>query len=233
MAADLSDLEKTIGHNFKDSTLLRQALVHASAINTHQDRTDSNERLEFLGDRILGLAIANMLYNRFRHEEEGALSRRFTALVRKEALARIAGQIALAPYLVLSQGEEDSGGRENPALLADACEALIAALYIDGGFETAERFIKAHWRDLLDEDPTPPKDSKTALQEWSQSRDLGLPEYTVVDQSGPSHAPTFTISVSVKGYADQQASGPSKRRSEQDAAAAMLDQITGNETTQD
>lgn len=229
MPDDLSPLEKTIGHTFNDPSLLQHALIHASSINQPDSRTESNERLEFLGDRVLGLVIANMLYKRFQHEDEGALSRRLTALVRKEALARIADTIELSSYLTLSQGEEESGGRNNPALLADACEALIAAIYLDAGLVPAQRFIEDNWQGLLDEDPTPPKDAKTTLQEWTQAQNLGLPEYRVAGQSGPPHAPTFTIAVSVKGYPDQDASGPSKRRAEQDAAEAMLAYVTGND----
>jgi len=223
-------VEKQIGYTFSDPTLLQQALTHASSITHHDTRSESNERMEFLGDRVLGLIIADMLYQRFSHEDEGALSRRLTALVRMEALARIAERIDLAPSLTLSPGEDVTGGRENPALQADACEALIAALYLDGGLDAARQFIEGNWQHLLDEDPTPPKDAKTALQEWTQARDLGLPEYSVSAQSGPSHAPTFTIAVSVKGYSDQKATGPSKRRAEQDAAAAMLMHIAGLDT---
>jgi len=225
----LTSLEKRIGHIFNDPSILRQALTHASNASAPDARTESNERMEFLGDRVLGLTIANLLYHHFTNEEEGALSRRFTALVRKEALARVAQRINLAPHLIMSQGEDETGGRENPALLADACEAVIAALYLDGGIDTARTFIEANWQELLEEDPTPPKDAKTALQEWTQARTLGLPEYILKDQSGPPHAPVFTIVVKVVGYPDQFASGPSKRRAEQDAAAAMLQHIT--ETT--
>jgi len=229
MDNDLSSLENRIGHSFNDPSLLHHALTHASSINQPDSRSESNERLEFLGDRVLGLVVADMLYKRFRYEEEGALSRRLTALVRKEALARIAEHIDLASYLTLSQGEEESGGRENPALLADACEALIAAIYLDGGIVPAQRFVHDNWTGLLDEDPTPPKDAKTALQEWTQARNLGLPEYRVSGQSGPPHAPTFTVTVSVTGYPEQNSSGPSKRRAEQDAATAMLAHIAGME----
>jgi len=223
----LKSLQQRIGHLFNDASLLHQAVAHASSSNQPDARTESNERLEFLGDRVLGLVIADMLFKRFRHEDEGALSRRLTALVRKEALARIATRIDLAPCLTLSQGEEDTGGRKNPALLADACEALIAAVYMDGGLDAARQFIENNWQDLLDEDPTPPKDAKTALQEWTQARELGLPKYEVSGQTGPSHAPIFSITVSVRGYHDQNATGPSKRRAEQDAADAMLKHVAG------
>lgn len=230
MTDALTSLEQRVGHTFSDQTLLQQALTHASRTGMADARTDSNERMEFLGDRVLGIIIADLLYRQFSNEDEGALSRRFTALVRMEALARVAGDIDLAPHLEMSQGEAETGGRDNPALLADACEALIAALYLDGGLETARRFVETHWQELLEEDPTPPKDAKTALQEWTQSKGLGLPEYAVVDQSGPSHAPVFTIAVTVGGQQDQRASGPSKRRAEQDAAAAMLAGIADTNT---
>lgn len=222
----LKPLEKRIGHSFSDPSHLEQALIHASNSGTPDARMESNERMEFLGDRILGLIVADLLYRRFTNENEGALSRRLTALVRMEALARIADQIGLGRYLVMSPGEEESGGRDNPALLADACEALIAALYLDGGLKAATWFVETNWQALLEEDPTPPKDAKTALQEWTQARGLGLPEYVLADQTGPSHAPEFTIAVKVSGQPDQLASGPSKRRAEQDAATAMLSHVT-------
>jgi len=225
MNKTLSSLEQQIGYSFRDATLLEQALTHASRTSSTKGRFTSNERLEFLGDRVLGLVIAQLLYERFPDEEEGAMSRRFTALVRMEALARIADSIDLRVYLNLSRSEDETGGRDNPAIQADACEALIAALYLDGGIAPVQKFIQTHWEDLVKEDPTPPKDAKTALQEWTQARDLGLPEYTVTNSEGPSHAPIFIISVDVIDFPTQRGEGTSKRKAEQSAAEAMLNYI--------
>ncbi len=225
MSDRLHLLQERIGYQFNDGELLTLALTHASRTSA-LDRTSSNERLEFLGDRVLGLVIARMLYDEFQAEEEGALSRRFTALVRKESLARIAGSLELHDYLILSRSENDMGGRDNPAILADACEAVIGAMFMDGGYEVAQKFVEDNWAPLLEEDLTPPKDAKTALQEWSQGNDLGLPEYAVVRTSGPSHAPIFHISATVDGVTPQIAEGTSKRRAEQAAARMVLDHIS-------
>ncbi len=228
MTDELSKLEHAIGHLFKDRDLLQKALTHASVTTSQRERISSNERLEFLGDRVLGLVIAKLLYIQFSGEEEGALSRRFTALVRMEALARVGANIGLGAYLDMSRGENDSGGRENPALLADACEALIAAMYLDGGLDVAQGFILTHWADLLKEDPTPPKDPKTALQEWAQGKNLGLPVYATLERTGPSHAPSFVIAAQISGLPDQSGQGTSKQKAGQAAAQAMLDYIASH-----
>ncbi|MBT4888192.1 MAG: ribonuclease III, partial [Rhodospirillales bacterium] len=220
MNKKLATLEKRIGYSFQDAKLLEQALTHASRTSSTKGRSISNERLEFLGDRVLGLIIAELLYQRFPDEEEGAMSRRFTALVRMEALSRIAESIDLSAHLNLSRSEDETGGRDNPAIQADACEALIAALYLDGGIAPVQKFIQTHWEGLVKEDPTPPKDAKTALQEWTQGRELGLPEYKVADREGPSHAPVFIISVDVIDFPTQNGKGTSKRKAEQVAAEA-------------
>ncbi|MBT3557037.1 MAG: ribonuclease III [Rhodospirillales bacterium] len=226
MTDSLQTLQTRIGYQFNDVDLLNLSLTHASR-TLARDRTSSNERLEFLGDRVLGLVVAAMLYERFPNEEEGALSRRFTALVRKESLARVATDLNIHEDIILSRAENDTGGRDNPAIMADACEAIIGAMFLDGGYDAAQSFIKINWEPLLEEDLTPPKDAKTALQEWSQGRDLGLPEYKVVETSGPSHAPNFHISAIVEGMPVQIAEGTSKRKAEQAAARLVLDHIDG------
>lgn len=212
-------LEAAFGHRFNDPSLLDLALTHRSAMFAGGR---SNERLEFLGDRVLGLVVADMLCRRFPEEDEGALARRFAVLVGRDALSRVATDLDLGTYLILSSGEEDSGGRDNPALLANACEAAIAALYRDGGLAPAARFIEARWTPLLAADLEPPKDPKTALQEWVQARGLPLPEYREIDRTGPPHAPVFTIEVSIPGHQSAQAAGASKRIAERNAAADML-----------
>lgn len=221
-----------LGHEFTRPGLLDQALTHASSSGrqgggraSSGDGGASNERLEFLGDRVLALIVADMLLARFPEEDEGRIAQRHSALVRREALARVAGAIDLGVHLRLSRGEAATGGRNNPALLADAMEAVIAALYQDGGLEAARRFIEAHWRGLLEETPEPPKDAKTELQEWAQARGLGLPEYREAARSGPAHAPSFTCEVSVAGYPSVAADGPSKRAAEQRAAEELLERL--------
>ncbi|MDP6573481.1 MAG: ribonuclease III [Rhodospirillales bacterium] len=223
MGDQLERLEKTLGHRFTRRQLLRLALTHSSTAHDQSGRSHTNERLEFLGDRVLGLAVADLLCERFADEDEGALAKRFTALVRREALARIAVDIGLAPHIVLGQGEDEAGGRENPNLLADTCEAVIAALFLDGGWETAADFVRARWGPLMAEDAVPPVDAKTTLQEWAQGQGLALPVYAVVERQGPAHAPTFTIEVRVEGRPPARAAGSSKRAAEQGAAKAMLD----------
>lgn len=216
-----------MGHRFADSSLLTQALTHPSVVHGRAPRKATPyERLEFLGDRVLGLVVADMLFRRFPTEPEGALARRHAALVRREALARIAHIIGLPAHLILSRGEEEAGGRNNPGLLADACEALIGALFADAGFAIAQDFVQRMWTPLMDETAAPPKDAKTALQEWAQGRGKKLPAYTTVGMEGPPHDPTFMVSVEVEGVETVTAQGASKRAAEQAAATQMLENVT-------
>lgn len=212
-------------HHFSRPELLELALTHSSSSRRANNRLHTNQRLEFLGDRVLGLLVAELLYKTFPLEEEGPLSRRHTALVRSEALTRIAREIGLAKHIIMSKSEEEMGGRENPGLLADALEAVIAALFIDGGLKVAETFIHDHWKPLMEEDLMPPTDAKTKLQEWSQAKAIELPSYREIGRHGPSHAPIFTIEVCLKGRVPTTAKGSSKRAAEQLAAKAMLEMI--------
>jgi ribonuclease-3 len=221
--ARIALLEERLGHRFARPDLLQRAVTHASAADGEHRR--HNERLEFLGDRILGLVIAETLMKRFPDETEGDLARRHTSLVRREALAEVAQAIDLGGALILSKGEAESGGRDNPALLADACEAVIAALYLDGGLEAARRFIDARWGALIASAPEPPRDAKTTLQEWAQGLGLPLPRYATVATEGPPHEPLFTVEVVVQGRPPVRATGRSKRAAEQAAAGLMLDRI--------
>jgi len=214
-----SELEDTLGYRFEDRTLLDDALTHRSVSGPGHVGYD---RLEFLGDRVLALVVAEMLYRRFPDEDEGALAKRLVALVRRETLAVVAGDLGLGAHIRMSRGEKEGGGQFNEALLSDVAEAVIAAIYLDGGFVPAESFIERHWRALLEGTAEPPKDPKTTLQEWAQARGLDLPVYRVVERTGPDHAPEFRIEVSVSGCAAQTALGKSKRLAEQDAAAKML-----------
>ncbi len=226
MQTKFDDLESILGYRISSEELLTRALTHTSIAKSRSDRGDTYERLEFLGDRVLGLIVARLLFDYYADENEGALSRRLTALVRREALVRVAENIDLGRFIILSPGEEDSGGRNNPGILADICEALIAALFLDGGLQAAEQFIRTYWTDLMKETPTPPRDAKTELQEWAQGRGLPLPKYSETGRRGPAHSPTFTIEVSVKGKAGVSGTGLSKRSAEQEAAGCLLEKIT-------
>jgi ribonuclease III len=212
-------LETRLGHTFTTPAWLLQALTHASAT---EKRVESNERLEFLGDRVLGLVIAEMLLEKFTDEQEGDLGYRFTALARREALARVALDIELGAFINLSDGERDTGGAEKAGVLANTCEAVIAALYLDGGLEVAARFIKRYWEPLLEEDLNPRKDPKTVLQEWAQAAGKVLPKYKIIQRVGPDHAPSFTVEVTVQDEPSVQGQGAAKRAAEQAAAEKML-----------
>lgn len=222
---DLGPLTEILGHAFKDPELLQRAVTHRSVSHTI-GRQGHYERLEFLGDRVLGLVVADLLFHHFAKEAEGALARRHTALVRRETLAEVAEEIGLGRYLRLARSEDDSGERENPAILANACEAVIAALYIDGGLPVAQTFIQRHWADKLRRDTRPPSDNKTNLQEWAQARALALPSYREVVRSGPSHDPHFTVEVQLEGQAPARGEGRSKRLAEQEAAGRLLALVT-------
>jgi ribonuclease-3 len=225
---EAAGLERALRHRFRRPELLQEALTHSSAASVQRSGI-SNERLEFLGDRVLGVIVAELLFQRFPGETEGELAPRFVALTRKETLARVAETIGLGGHLALSRGEEETGGRQNPGLLADACEAVIAALYLDGGMRAARAFINRHWAALADEEPTPPKDAKTALQEWGQARGLALPEYREVGREGPPHAPTFRVALALAGFPPTEGVGSSKRAAEQAAAEAMLERVAGGD----
>ncbi|MGV8995878.1 MAG: ribonuclease III [Parvibaculaceae bacterium] len=213
-------LEARLGHRFADTGLLIRSLRHSSAIGRNETSL-SNERLEFMGDRVLGLVVAEWLLNDFPQAPEGELAVRYNGLVRKEACALVAAEIGLGEFLVLGSGEDKAGGRKKPAILADACEAVIAALYLDGGLEAARKFIEVEWKRFLSE-PTQQVDAKTSLQEWSQKRGRGIPVYKATGRSGPDHAPEFEVQVEISGVKPLSGSGSSKRIAEQAAARAML-----------
>ena len=220
-------LEAALGHRFERPELLDQALTHSSASHLAGPRRAggrSYERLEFLGDRVLGLVVAEMLLAGYPEEPEGDLARRHADLVRKEALAAVANEIDLAQHIRLPAIEERSA-RSNPSLLADVCEAVIAALYLDGGFAVSQDFIKRLWAPRMAASVAPPKDPKTALQEWAQGRGRKLPAYRLVRSDGPPHQPVFTVAVEVEGVASIEASGASKRQAEAAAATLLLQHI--------
>ncbi|MBI3446485.1 MAG: ribonuclease III [Magnetospirillum sp.] len=225
--ADAAQLGPLLGHRFRRPELLAQALTHPSTQQGRRPKVSAPyERLEFLGDRVLGLVVADMLFARYPAEAEGALARRHAALVRREAVARVANTIGLGTHLVLARGEDEAGGRTNPGILADACEAVIGALYADAGFAVAASFVRSQWEPMMEEALAPPKDAKTALQEWAQGLGKPLPIYATLGTEGPPHEPIFLIEVTVEGVGSALGRGPSKRVAEQGAAGALLQKVT-------
>lgn len=219
---DLAELAGILNHEFEHMEVLRRAVTHASA---EPRAWNAYERLEFLGDRVLALVVAEQLLDRFPHEREGAIAKRHVNLVRREALAQVARTIGLGRFLILSRGEEESGSRDSDTILSDAMEAVIGALYLDGGLEASRRFILTEWNRLLELDLRPPQDPKTTLQEWAQGRKLALPRYETLSQSGPAHAPEFTVQVVVDGQSPATGIGRSKRLAEQAAAAELIKRV--------
>jgi ribonuclease-3 len=219
-SSDPEQLEDRLGYRFEDRRLLREALTHGST--TVRQRRPTNERLEFLGDRVVGLAVAELLIRRYPHEAEGALSSRLSVLVSEPTLADAARELGLGSWLEVARSEEAAGGRQRPAILADGFEALIGAVYLDGGWEVAAELVRRWIGPRLETMALPPRDAKTALQEWTQSRGLGLPDYRVIATSGPAHAPTFEVAVSLADLGSATATGSSKRAAEQAAAEQLL-----------
>lgn len=224
--SELDPLIEALGHRFAAPDLLAEALTHPSATGRHGQARRSYERLEFLGDRVLGLIVAEMLWRRFPDEAEGELTRRHTGLVRREALVDVARALGLGAFVRVSPGEAQAGARESASVLADACEAVIAALYLDGGLEAARAFVHRHWASLLDAFAVPPRDPKTELQEWAQGRGRGLPVYETVAAEGPAHKRVFTVTVRVEEAESATASGGSKRAAETAAAAELLRRLS-------
>jgi ribonuclease-3 len=220
---NLHDLESKLGYSFKETVYIGRALTHSSA-HLASNGVDY-ERLEFLGDRVVNLVVADLLFHHFRQEKEGALAKRHTALVRTETLAEMAQDLELGDYVVLSDAERRAGGAKNDNILADLMEAVTAAIYLDGGFQAAKDFFERSLGTRLFDMAEPPRDPKTALQEWSQAKGLGLPTYEVTGQYGPDHAPEFTVQVTLQGIEPQSATSTSKKAAEKEAAQAMLDHI--------
>ncbi len=215
-------LEGRIGYRFRDSTLLDCALTHISALKGPRNRAGSYQRLEFLGDHVLGLVISDMLFRSFPKADEGELSRRLADLVRKETCAEVAATIELGAAIRLGSSEINAGARKRPAILADVCEALIGAVYLDGGYPAAEALVDRLWQARMRATAQPLRDPKTLLQEWAQARGLPTPAYREVARSGPDHDPEFRVAVALPDLAPAEGSGRSKRAAEQAAAAAML-----------
>ncbi|MGI9523093.1 MAG: ribonuclease III [Hyphomicrobiaceae bacterium] len=215
------DLEAALGCRFNDGALLERALTHSS-IRSARTRHQVNERLEFLGDRVLGLAIADSLLQSLPGAKEGDLARQFNKLVCGECCAEVAREIDLGRHVLMASSEAESGGRDKDTILADALEAVLGAIYVDSGFEKAKKVVTLLWGERLNVDVATPVDAKSALQEWAQGRGHPLPFYVEVSRRGPDHAPRFIAEVRVQDAESVTGSGSSKRQAEQAAAAAFL-----------
>lgn len=216
---DIKTLGSILGHIFEDTKTVELALTHSSY------SSESYERLEFLGDRVLGLVMAEILFEMFPNEPEGDLAKRHTALVNGETLAEIAREIKLGQFITLSDAERAAGGDNNTHILADVMEALIATIYMEAGLYKTARILKTLWGNRFETMKRPPQDPKTKLQEWAQGRGYSLPEYKVISRDGPDHAPYFTIEVHVESVSPVSATAGSKRVAEKEAAIKMLANI--------
>ncbi len=216
-------VEDSIGYRFKDAALLDCALTHISALTGARNRTATYQRLEFLGDHVLGLAVSDMLFRAFPKGNEGDLSRRLADLVRQETCADIARTLDLGPAIRLGPSEANGGGRTRTAILADVCESLIGAVYLDGGYAAAAALVERLWDERMRMPSRPPRDPKTVLQEWAQGRGLPTPNYRELERTGPHHNPEFRVAVELPKLAPAEGMGRSKRAAEQAAAAAMLE----------
>jgi len=223
-SAEIIALEERLGHRFDRPELLRRALTHSSM--SAPGRED-NQRLEFLGDRVLGLVMAEALLADDRNASEGQLAPRYNALVRKETCADVAREVDLGAALKLGRSEMMSGGRRKMALLGDAMEAVIAAVYLDAGFEAAKDLVRRLWGDRVTRVDEDARDAKTSLQEWAQARGMPPPAYVETARSGPDHAPVFTIEARLSSGETAHATAGAKRKAEQEAAAALLAKVTG------
>jgi ribonuclease-3 len=223
-AKDRAALEDRIGYKFADKTLLERALTHISALSGG-NRANSYQRLEFLGDHVLGLVISGMLYRAFPRANEGELSRRLSDLVRKETCADVARAIEIGPALKLGSSENNAGGRLRTTILGDACEALVGAVYLDGGYAAADECVARFWKERMLKPLRPLRDPKTMLQEWAQARGLPTPAYQELARTGPHHKPKFSVAVMLPDRPPAEGIGDSKRAAEQAAAAAMLGQV--------
>ena len=226
LSADLISFQARLGYVFDHPKLLIEAVTHSSM--SSQTRSD-NQRLEFLGDRVLGLIIAQALFEKDMDAKEGLLAPRFNTLVRKETCAEVAQKIDLGSVLKLGRSEMVSGGRRKQAVLGDAMEAIIAAIYIDGGLSKAEKIILTLWGQRIEAVKSDARDAKTALQEWAQARGLNPPIYETMSRKGPDHAPVFEIEVRLETGEKQQAIAGTKRKAEQAAASVLLQDLGATE----
>ena len=214
--------EELAGYRFKTKASLDEALTHPSLSGSY-----NYQRLEFLGDRVLGLVISTWLLEEYPRDAEGSLNRKFTSLVRRETLAEMTDKLDLIRHLKLTPGAEAEGTREKEAIMADVCESVIGAIYLDGGFAEADKFIRRHWASLIGAGVKAHKDHKTQLQEWCQAKAVSLPKYVVTDRQGPDHNPVFTIEAVVEEIGSASATGSAKRLAEQAAAEKLFLKLSG------
>ena len=216
-------IEERIGHKFADPALLTTAFTHVSALKSARKRADSYQRLEFLGDHVLGLIVSDMLYRAFPNADEGELSKRLADLVRKESCAEVAKTLGLADDIKLGAVGAGASARLRKSVLGDICEAVIGAVYLDGGYAAASEFVERNWNERMRKPRQPLRDPKTVLQEWAQGKGLPTPVYREVERSGPHHDPQFRVAVDLPGLAPAEGVGGSKRAAEKVAASVMIE----------
>jgi ribonuclease-3 len=221
--AATSAIEERIGHKFADANLLVTAMTHVSALKPLRKRGESYQRLEFLGDHVLGLIVSDMLYRSFPNADEGEMSKRLADLVRKESCADVAKSLGLADDIKLGAVGAGAGVRLRKSVLGDICEAVIGAVYLDGGFQAASEFVERNWTERMKKPRQPLRDPKTVLQEWAQGKGLPTPVYREVERTGPHHDPQFRVAVDLPGLAPAEGVGGSKRAAEKVAASVMIE----------
>ncbi|SNY93067.1 RNAse III [Cohaesibacter sp. ES.047] len=220
---DVGKLQDHLGYKFKDVGQLERALCHTSTVASPKMQVEQTyQRHEFLGDRVLAVVVADMLLKAFPKADEGELARRFNGLVRNETCADVAREIGVGPFIRLGEGEAQAGGRKKEAILGDVCEAIIGAVYIDGGLDEASKIVTRYWEKRMLDWSGPLRDPKTTLQEWVQGNKLPPPVYSLMERTGPDHAPEFTLKVKVPSLEPAVGKGSSKRIAEQEAARSML-----------
>ncbi len=225
----IKELQRTIGYTFENTKTLHEALTHPSIRSIHKKKT-SYQRLEFLGDTVLSMVIAELLFVTFPNENEGDLSRRHIELVKGNTLAKVATQIKLGDFICMSNSERENGGIKNIRNLENTMEALIASIYIDGGIEDAKNFILKYWKPILSAMKSPPENVKSKLQEWAQQNALPIPTYRTVSTTGPPHSPLFSIELQLQGFTPVVVIAKSKRQGEQLAADKMLKEYILNKS---
>ena len=221
--AATSAIEQRIGHKFADPNLLVTAMTHVSALKPSRKRGESYQRLEFLGDHVLGLIVSDMLYRAFPNADEGELSKRLADLVRKESCADVAKSLGLAEDIKLGAVGPGAGARLRKSVLGDICEAVIGAVFLDGGYPAASEFVERNWIERMRKPRRPLRDPKTVLQEWAQGKGLPTPVYREVERTGPHHDPQFRVAVDLPGLAPAEGVGGSKRAAEKVAASVMIE----------
>jgi ribonuclease-3 len=215
-------IEARIGHKFADPALLTTAITHVSALKSARKRGDSYQRLEFLGDHVLGLIVSDMLYRAFPNADEGELSKRLADLVRKESCADVAKSLGLLDDIKLGQVGAIASARLRKSVLGDICEAVIGAVFLDGGYPAAAQFVERNWTERMRKPRRPLRDPKTVLQEWAQAKRLPTPVYREIERTGPHHDPQFRVAVDLPGLAPAEGLGGSKRDAEKAAASVMI-----------